>query len=57
MLKIADYRRHAAECRRLAAKAGLADIREQLLKMAETWDTLAETRERQINKKPHDRSS
>jgi hypothetical protein len=45
MLKVDDYRQHAAECRRLAASAALPHLREELTKMAEAWDALAEQRE------------
>jgi len=45
MLKIDDYRQHAAECRRLAANAALPHLREELTKMAEAWEALAEQRE------------
>jgi hypothetical protein len=45
MLKVDDYRRHAAECRRLAATAALPHLREELTKMAEAWDALADQRE------------
>ena len=45
MLKIDDYRQHAAECRRLAASAALPHLREELTKMAEAWEALAEQRE------------
>ncbi len=45
MLKVDDYRQHAAECRRLAAGAALPHLREELTKMAEAWEALAEQRE------------
>ena len=45
MLKVDDYRQHAAECRRLAASAALPHLREELTKMAEAWDALADQRE------------
>ena len=45
MLKVDDYRQHAAECRRLAASAALPHLREELAKMAEAWDALANQRE------------
>ena len=47
-MKIADYRKHAEECRRLAKRAGLPHIRDELLKMADSWDNLAEGREKQL---------
>jgi hypothetical protein len=45
VLKVTDYREHAAECRRLASGAGLPHIRDELLKMAEAWEKLAQQRE------------
>jgi|EndMetStandDraft_9_1072997.scaffolds.fasta_scaffold589971_2 hypothetical protein len=45
MLKVEDYRIHAAECRRLAAGAALPHLRDELTKMAEAWEALAEQRE------------
>jgi len=47
MKKLATYRQHAEECRRLAQTAALPQIRDQLLKLAETWDEMADQRERQ----------
>ena len=47
-LKVADYRKHAEECRRLAKGAGADHIRDELLKMAENWDKLAEGREKHL---------
>jgi hypothetical protein len=46
MQKVEDYRRHAEECRTLA-RGVTGEQREQLLKMAETWDALAVERSRQ----------
>jgi hypothetical protein len=45
MKKAAEYRDHATECRKLASIMDGED-RDQLLKMAETWEQLAEDRER-----------
>ena len=45
MKKIEEFRTHAEECRQLARR-GDQHTREQLLKMAETWDMLAYERER-----------
>ena len=50
-MKIADYRKHAEECRRLAKGAGLPHIRDELLKMAGAWDKLAEGREEHLARK------
>ena len=50
MLKVSDYRKHADECRRLARQSALPDIREQLLKLAKTWDELGEQRAQELAK-------
>jgi hypothetical protein len=42
--KAEEYREHAEECRKLASR-GDANARAQLLKMAETWESLALDRE------------
>jgi hypothetical protein len=47
MKKAEEYRAHAEECRQLATR-GDAAAREQLLKMAETWESLALGREADI---------
>ena len=47
MKKVEDYRAHAEECRQLAA-SGDVNTKQQLLAMAETWDSLAGDREKQI---------
>ena len=46
MKKASEYRQHAQECRALARTTQTDDHRAQLLKMAETWETLATERER-----------
>jgi len=46
MKKASEYRQHAQECRELAKHMPAGDQREQLLKMAETWDKLALERQR-----------
>ena len=45
MKKEIQYRHQAKECRRLAKQMALGDHRDQLLKIAETWDKLADERE------------
>lgn len=50
MRKAEEYRDHAKECRKLAA-TGDAKVRDQLLQMAETWDSLAADREQDIGRK------
>jgi hypothetical protein len=39
-----DYHRHAQECRALAARMKTGDQRQQLLRIAATWERLAEGR-------------
>jgi hypothetical protein len=46
MLKATEFRQHAAECRAMARTIHNDDYRQQLLKMAEIWDSLAAERER-----------
>jgi hypothetical protein len=46
MKKASEYRVHALECRSLASQANSDDHRKQLLAMAETWETLADDRDR-----------
>jgi hypothetical protein len=48
VIKVSDYREHAVECRRLARQSALPHLRDDLLKMAEAWDQLAEQREQEI---------
>ena len=52
MKKTSEYRRHAEECRGLALKAATEEHRAQLLKMADTWASLAEERERMVERHP-----
>ena len=44
---ISEYQEHAAECHSMAAKAK-GEHRAMLLRMAETWDSLARDREEQV---------
>ena len=46
MRKADEYLKHARECRSLAKQMEQGDHRDQLLKMAETWEVLASERER-----------
>jgi hypothetical protein len=48
--KVAHYRRQGSECRSLAKQMSRHDQREQLLKIAETWDGLAQQRESRLAK-------
>ena len=43
---LAEYRRRAAECERLAESAITEEHRQTILKIAETWRSLAQQRER-----------
>jgi hypothetical protein len=52
MKKASEYRQHAQECRALAKGMEQGEHREQLLRMAETWEGLAEQRERQHDDAP-----
>jgi hypothetical protein len=49
MIKLRDLEKHAAECREMARTATPAQ-RQQLEQMAATWDELAATRRRQLEK-------
>ena len=46
MEMLADYRRRAAECDRLAEEAITEDHRQAILRMAASWRELADQRER-----------
>ena len=48
MKKAVEYRQHAAERRKLAALMD-GEHRDQLARMAETWEQLAEDRERSLS--------
>jgi chromosome segregation ATPase len=50
--KAAEYLQLADECRQMARTALNEEHREQLLKMAATWESLAETREGLIQHHP-----
>jgi hypothetical protein len=49
MRKIEDYKKHADECRAMARRTTVADQRELLLNMAQTWESLATERERETH--------
>jgi len=51
MNKVAEFRRNADDCRKLAVALD-GEQREQLLRMAETWERLAEERESSICEEP-----
>ena len=48
MKKTDEYIQHAKECLALAKKMEGGEQRDQLTKMAETWDVLARERERTL---------
>jgi hypothetical protein len=45
MKKVEEYREHAEQCRHMAARARDEQSKQQLLQMAETWESLALSRE------------
>lgn len=50
MRKVSEYKRHAAECRKLAAMMKDPTQQRQLQEMAKAWDMLAREREKQLAK-------
>jgi hypothetical protein len=48
MLKVEDFRRNAADCRRMASTAKDANHRKMLEDMAAAWETLAAEREKAL---------
>jgi hypothetical protein len=48
VLKVADFRQRADECRRLAAKASHPQSRDDLIKIAAAWSELADGRARKV---------
>jgi hypothetical protein len=48
MKKADEYLQHAKECRGLSKQMEGGEQRDQLLKMAETWEVLATERERTL---------
>jgi hypothetical protein len=50
MRKVSEYQHHAMECRQMAGQMKDPVHKKQLEEMAETWDTLAEARRRQLLK-------
>jgi hypothetical protein len=51
MQKAEEFREHADECRKMARSTSNEDHRQQLIKMAEIWESLAKERERMNAKK------
>jgi hypothetical protein len=52
MKKASEYRQHAEECRALARGLREGEQRDQLLKMAETWENLAADRSVLVQRHP-----
>ena len=52
MRKASEYRHHAEECRKLAAKMKTGDQRDHMLKIAKVWDQLAEDCTDTLSKHP-----
>jgi hypothetical protein len=50
MRKVSEYKQHAAECRKMAAKMRDQSQKKQLEEMAEAWTMLAPERARQLAK-------
>lgn len=48
MQKVVEYREHAKECRELARLMVEPERRQQLLDMAESWERMAEERDRML---------
>ena len=48
MERVIEYRKNAEECREIAGKLRDPGQREQLLKIAQHWDDLAEEREKYL---------
>lgn len=42
---IEEYRKHAEDCRAMAASMNYPDLRAEILKLADFWDHLANERE------------
>jgi hypothetical protein len=52
MMKISEFRQHAVECSTLAQRMGAAGKqRDMMLRLATTWDQLADRRERELVKR------
>ena len=51
MIEVAEYRAHAAECRKTANAAPTESLRTELLGMAKQWTLLADARELHLKAK------
>lgn len=52
MKRASEYRQHAAECRALAGRMEGGEARDQLLRMAATWEELARERSALVRRHP-----
>ena len=52
MKKVEDYQRHAEECRDLARRIDVPEVRQQLLEMALVWEAMANERTQFIGEHP-----
>jgi hypothetical protein len=52
MLKVVDYERHAAECRKMARTDQDLTHKKQLEDMAAAWEMLARNRLKQLQRQP-----
>jgi hypothetical protein len=52
MLKVAEYRQHAADCRIMASKTKDSEQRKMLDDMASCWERLAIEREQYLSSHP-----
>lgn len=52
MKKAHEYRQHADECRKLAEGVNDGSEKDQLMKMAENWESLAQDRDDFIGRHP-----
>ena len=52
MLKVEDFRQHAADCRKMASTVKDPEHRKMLEDMASAWDALAAERAHFLQRKP-----
>jgi hypothetical protein len=52
MKRASEYRQHAEECRALAGRMEGGEARDQLLRMAATWEELARERSAVVRRHP-----
>jgi hypothetical protein len=52
-----EYLQHAKDCRRLARQMEVGEQRDQLMKMAETWEVLAIERGRNLRNNNEDEAA